>query len=46
LKLPFLIGNAACWFVAIQSDVSSMLVRKSIKKVDGSIQRLQCLSKK
>jgi hypothetical protein len=35
LKLPFLIGNAACWFVAIQSDVSSMLVRKSIKKLMG-----------
>ena len=35
LKLPFLIRNSACWFVAIQSDVTSMLVRKSLKKLMG-----------
>ena len=37
LKLPFLIGNYVCRFVAIQSDVTSMLVRKSIKKLMGVI---------
>ena len=35
LKLPLLIRNSACWFVAIQSDVTSMLVRKSLKKLMG-----------
>jgi hypothetical protein len=35
LKLPFLIRNSACRFVAIQSDITSMLVRKSIKKLMG-----------
>jgi hypothetical protein len=34
-KLPFLIRNYACWFVAIQSDATSMLVRKSIKRLMG-----------
>ena len=34
-KLPFLISNYACWFVAIQSDASSMLVRKSMKRLMG-----------
>ena len=35
LKLPLLIRNSACWFVAIHSDVTSMLVRKSLKKLMG-----------
>ena len=45
LKLPLLIRNSACWFVAIQWCYKHVGQKKS-KKVDGSIQRLQCLSKK
>ena len=35
LKLPFLIRNYACRFVAIHSDITSMLVRKSLKTLMG-----------
>jgi hypothetical protein len=47
LKLPFLIRKYACWFVAIQSDVTSMLVRKSIKMLMGVFQDFSvCLKNK
>ena len=35
LKMPLLIRNYTCWFVAIQSVVTSMLVRKSIEMLMG-----------
>ena len=35
LAYDFLIRNSVCWFVAIHSDVTSMLVRKSLKKLMG-----------
>jgi hypothetical protein len=47
LKLPFLIRKYACWFAAIQSDVTSMLVRKSIKMLMGVFQDFSvCLKNK
>jgi hypothetical protein len=35
MVLIFTHKNSACWFVAIHSDVTSMLVRKSLKKLMG-----------